>query len=78
MSEELTPAGAMAVVGAAADCSDHRIEYDFTEADIEVVLYSDETGDRSNYDDTSSEVIFRLKNGKYVHASEWSDSSGHG
>jgi hypothetical protein len=77
-SMDLSPATAWGVVGEAAYCSDHPCEVPFTEADIEKVFYTEFTGDRGNYDDTSSCAIFRLKDGRHVVAEEWSDSTGHG
>jgi hypothetical protein len=75
---------AWAVVETAAGCSDHPQAVDFTEADIQEVYHHSfgcacregETCD--TYCDSWSRAGFRLKDGRYVWATEVSDSSGHG
>ncbi len=84
---ELTTQRAMGIVGAANGCHDHEVELTFEEKDIERVLWvnsgchcGDEIsgGECGSWCDTWSETIFKLKSGKYVKASESSDTSGHG
>lgn len=73
--EDWTRSDAMGVVNDAAKCFEHPFEIPFTEQDIDKIIYLH----LNNEDwDTDSETIFTLKNGKYVRAIEWSDSSGHG
>jgi hypothetical protein len=65
------------VCTAFSDCHEKPPGSSFTKEDIDRVFYCWE---RSYVDwaDTNSYAVFRLKSGKYVVASEWSDSSGHG
>lgn len=49
----------------------------FVKEDIERVFYCKWTN-HQEYADTDSIALFKLKNGKYVKATEWGDSSGHG
>jgi hypothetical protein len=64
------------VTDAASDCHENK-GADFNEEDIEKVFYC-QWANHQEYADTDSTTVFRLKNGKYVIAREWGDSSGHG
>jgi hypothetical protein len=61
----------------ASACSYHTIPLGFSREDIEKVFYC-QWSNQQEYADTDSTTVFRLKNGKYVLAHEWGDSSGHG
>lgn len=74
---------AWGVVAQASDCSDHPINLDFKKEDIETVFHHEEhcccgPGHCGSYCDSGSTAAFKLKDGRYVLASESSDSSGHG
>lgn len=76
-----------AVVTAGAHCSSHEIALPFTEADVSACAYVESTCSHgtasagtlcNSYCDTSSEAILVLKDGRWVRATESSDTSGHG
>lgn len=75
------------VVTAAAHCDSHQIALPFTEADVSACVYFEahcSHGTASagtlchSYCDTGSEAILVLKDGRWVRATESSDTSGHG
>lgn len=66
------------VVEQASGCDDHRVELDFTEEDVAGCVYFKSEGAGADYSESSSEAILILKDGRFVKASESSDSSGHG
>ena len=77
MGEEkyFTVDNAMNVLNGANGCDDHKTpDTEFGEKDIAKVFYYWDNG----ADEFESETIFRLTDGRYVHAYEGSDYTGHG
>lgn len=72
----LTAENAWGVVQEGCGCEDHRQEIPFKESDIDTVFeYDYNEGDCAEH---SASTLFRLKDGRYVTASVWCDTSGHG
>ena len=87
MSQESMETQAFSVVESASDCGNHPITCEaFTKDDIAQVLAyrfgcsckGAPNTQCDTYCDRWSFAAMRLKNGKYVVAQEWSDTSGHG